>query len=162
MSMDHNFWLFREGERAYNDNQDLWKRHDAPIILDDEILHYFFDTLIWIPTFNPAKKIDSNGLNRWGMTIINQTGGSLFHEIFSSWIRLLECGPEHLLLQGLFQWQWPYNEPEHIMKEDQLYKLEKHKRLEVNRDWLIHQLTMLAQFGEQAATGNFFTLHLGI
>lgn len=162
MSMDHSFWLFREGERAYNDNQDLWGRHDAPVLIDDEILHYFFDTLAWTPTFNPAKKENGNGLNTWGLTIINQIGGALFHHVFATWVQLLGCGPEHLMLQGLFQWQWPYNELEHIMNEAQLHKLGKYKRLEVDRDWLISQLTMLAQFGELAATGEFYILHLGI
>ena len=162
MSMDHSFQLFREGERAYNDNQDLWGRHDAPTYIDDEILRYFLDTLAWVPTINPAKKENGNGLNMCGLTVINQIGGALFHQIFSSWVRLFESGPEHLLLQGMFQWQWPYNESEYIMNEDQLCKLGKHKILEVDRDWLIAQLTMLAQFGEQTATGNFFILHLGI
>ncbi|HEY4384359.1 MAG TPA: hypothetical protein VGN34_07800 [Ktedonobacteraceae bacterium] len=34
--------------------------------------------------------------------------------------------------------------------------------VEVDRDSLVQQLTILARFGAQAATGKFFILHLGI
>ncbi|GCF07604.1 hypothetical protein [Dictyobacter arantiisoli] len=162
MSMDHNFWLFQEGERSYTENHDLWGRQDAPVNIDDEMLRYFLDTLLWIPTFNPEKSTDGFGLNMWGPTIINQTGGALFSQIFTSWVQLFTCGPKCLRLKGPFDWQWPYQESEHIMNEDQLETLGQYTQLEIDRDRLIQQLTTLAQFGKQAATGDFFILHLGI
>ncbi|HEY4384358.1 MAG TPA: hypothetical protein VGN34_07795 [Ktedonobacteraceae bacterium] len=63
MSINHDFWLFREGERAYTDYNDLLSRRDAPATLDDDVLLYFFDTVLWIPTFNPARNERGNGLN---------------------------------------------------------------------------------------------------
>lgn len=162
MSMNHSFWLFREGERAHTDYSDLVRRCDAPVTLDDEVLRYFFDTLQWIPTFNPAKKEPGNGLNWWGPTVIDQTGGNLFHQICATWAQMLTCGPKHLQLRGAFSWQWPYDEPKHFLSESELHTLGRSMPLEIDRDYLVQQLTTLAQFGAQAATGKFFLLHLGI
>ncbi len=105
MPMKHSFWLFREGERAYTEYRDLLSRHDAPVRLDDEVLRYCFDTLLWIPTFNPAKNERGNGLNWWGPTIIGQEGGDPFHRIFAAWAHVFSCGPRQLQLHGLFSWQ---------------------------------------------------------
>ncbi|HEV2655089.1 MAG TPA: hypothetical protein VGT82_09015 [Ktedonobacteraceae bacterium] len=160
--MNHDFWLFRQGERAYTDYHDLFARRDAPISIDDEVLRYFFDTIAWAPSFNPARNERGNGLNWWGPTIIDQAGGDLFHTIFSSWAEIFTSGPEHLRLRGSFSWQWPYEEPEHLIAENELDTIGSHQYLLVDRDSLIQQLTTLAEFGAQAATGKFFILHLGI
>jgi hypothetical protein len=45
MPMDHDFWLFRQGERAYTDYDDLLPRRDAPVSIDDEVLRYMLDTI---------------------------------------------------------------------------------------------------------------------
>jgi hypothetical protein len=162
MSMDHSFWLFREGQRAYTDYIDLLPRRDAPVNIDDEVLRYLFDTFLWIPTFNPAKSERGKGLNMWGPTIIDQTGGVLFHQIFTAWAQLFTCGPERFRLRGLFSWHWPFDESEHVINENELHTLGQHTWLEVDRERFVQQLTTLAQFGEQAATGRYFILHLGI
>jgi hypothetical protein len=162
MPINHDFWLFREGERAYTHYSDLLPRRDAPVSIDDEVLKYFVDTLEWIPTFNPAKNEQGNGLNLWGPTIIAQRGGVLFHHIFATWAQLFTYGPEHFQLQGCFEWNWPFDTPEHLMNEEDLRTIGRYIRLKVERERLVQQLTTLAQFGEQAATGRFFILHLGI
>lgn len=160
--LKHAFWLFREGERAYTDYKDLLLRPDAPVSLDDEVLRYFGDTLAWIPTFNPVKSERGNGLNWWGPTLINQTGGILFHQVWTSWTQLFTSGPAQLRLQGSFTWQWPFDESEHLVSEDQIHMLGNYEHLEIDRDWLVRMLTTLAWFREQTTTGEFFILHLGI
>lgn len=162
MPMNHDFWLFREGERAYTDYNDLLSRQDAPVRIDDNVLRYFSDTVAWVPTFNPAKNERGQGLNWWGPTIINQTGGALFHHVWTSWTQLFASAPERLRLQGLFTWQWPFDELEHLVSEDQLHTLGSYEHLDIDRDWLLQMLTTLAWFGEQTTTGEFFILHLGI
>ena len=162
MPMNHDFWLFREGERAYTDYSDLFSRRDAPVSINDDVLRYVCDTIIWIPTFNPAKNERGNGLNWWGPTVIDQSGGHLFCQIFTSWAQLFTSGPELLRLQGGFSWQWPYDESEHLVSEEELDTMGRYTQLEVERDSLVQQLTTLAQFGAQAATGKFFILHLGV
>jgi hypothetical protein len=162
MPMNHDFWLFREGERACTDYSDLLLRRDAPVSIDDEVLRYFVDTVIWIPTFNPAKDERGHGLNWWGPTVIDQVGGDLFHRIFTLWAQIFACGPKLLRLHGLFSWRWPYDESEHLVSEDELHTMGRYMQLEVDRDSFVQQLTTLAQFGAQASTGKFFILHLGI
>ena len=161
--MYHDFWLFEEGVRSYVDHSDLLPRKDAPVRIDDGLLRYFVDTLSWIPTCNPMKiEVPCHGLNLYGPTIINQTGGDAFHRVCLSWVQLFASGPEHLSLRGPFMWQWPFDEEEHVLRENQLHLLGHYERLEVDRDWLLQALTTLADFGKQAATGKFFILHLGI
>jgi hypothetical protein len=162
MTMEHHFWLFRQGERAYTDYKEFVGRSHAPVMIHDEILRYLSDTLQWIPTLNPAKNERSYGLNMYGPTIIDQSGGGLFQQIFASWSHLFACGPERLTLRGLFNWQWPFEEPEHVIAESELHKLGSYERMSISRDDYIERLTKLAHFGERASTGQFFVLHLGI
>ncbi len=49
-----------------------------------------------------------------------------------------------------------------MLNLDQAMQLGDYEYLEVERTWLVDTLRMLADFGEQAATGEFFVLHLGI
>lgn len=138
-------------------------RKDAPVHIHDDLLHYVADTFSWIPTYNPAKaEISGYGLNFYGPTIINQTGGDQFYRVCISWAQIFASRPERLRLRGPFQWQWPFDQEEHVLREDQLHMLGHFERLEVDRDWLVQTLTTLADFGRQAATGKFFLLHLGI
>jgi hypothetical protein len=162
MAMNHDFWLFRQGEHAYTNYRELFARHDAPVSIDDEVLRYFFDAIAWIPTFNPAKNERGNGLNWWGPTIIDQAGGNLFQKIFSSWAQIFISGPEHFQLRGSFSWQWPYEESEHLIAENELGTMGHYQYLSVDRDSLVQRLTKLAEFGAQAATGEFFIFHIGI
>jgi len=162
MPMTHDFWLFREGERAYTEYKDLLPRRDAPVSIDDQVLRYCDDTLVWIPTFNPATSERGHGLNWWGPTIIDQTGGSLFHQICSSWAQLFTVGPAKLRVRRAFSWHWPFEESEHVVREDELNTMGGYTWLEVDRESFVEHLTTLAHFGEQAATGKFFILHLGI
>ena len=162
--MYHDFWLLQEGVHLYVDYQDFLPRKDAPLRLSDDVLRYFADTLAWIPTYNPA--LDgippSQGLNWYGPTIINQTGGVVFQQMLHAWAEIFVSGPEYITLRGSFGWQWPFEEQEHVLTEDQLHTLGHYKRLKVDRDELVQSLTTLAHFGEKTATGTFFILHLGM
>jgi hypothetical protein len=123
MAMDHDFWLFREGERAYTEYHDLLPRRDAPVSIHDDVLQYFFDTLTWIPTLNPAKGVYGHGLNMWGPTVIDRTGGALFRQVLAAWAQLFACGPERLRLHGPATWHWPFDEEEHLIHEDEVHAL---------------------------------------
>lgn len=177
----HDFWLLEEETYAYTD-EGFWGRRDAPVRLSDSLLSYFVDTLDWIPTLNPGIEECSarKGLNWYGPTIINHEGGALFQQIFTSWAQLFSHGPEHLKVRGLFELHGPVDESENVGNEEhvkngesvedkeseegeeKVYRLGSYEYLDVEREWLIQSLTTLAQFGQQAATGKFFILHLGI
>ena len=164
MSMNHNFWIFQEGERAYTDYWDLLPRRDAPAVLHDDMIGYLNDTLMWIPSLNPAvENKRGNGLHRFGPTIINQEGGNLFHRIFATWAHMFRNGPQFLRLRGDFSFEWPYEESEHLFSEHDFFKKRGgYLQIDVGRDYLVRQLTTLSQFGAQAATGRYFIIHLGI
>lgn len=163
----HNFWLFREGERSYTDYRDLLPRRDPPACLhDDFLIGYLWDTLSWIPTINPGDvraPLPMQGLSRWGPTIINQTGGAAFHRLCTTWADLFSQGPEQLQLTGPFVMSWPFEEDEHLMERGQFMRLGGHfEPLLFRRDELVQTFTTLAQFGAQAATGEYFIFHFGV
>jgi hypothetical protein len=163
----HNFWLFREGERSYTNYRDLLPRRDPPACLhDDFLIGYLWNTLSWIPTLNPRENMASiatQGLNRWGPTIINHTGGAAFQRLCNTWAQLFSQGPEQLKLTGPLVISWPFEEDEHMMERGQLMKLSRRfAQLTFQRDELVLTFTTLAQFGAQAATGEFFIFHFGV
>ena len=80
----------------------------------------------------------------------------------ASWARLFSRGPERLRLRGLYGWRWPFDEMEHTIHFDQLIELGEYERMDIDRAWLVETLNALARFGEQADSGQFFILHLGI
>lgn len=162
--MNHDFWLLEEGVYSYAQHKDFVSQKDAPLHISDDVLRYFADTLSWIPTFNPALDgvPSGQGLNWYGPTIINRMGGDLLQRVCTSWSELFASGPERLTLRGFFEWQWPFDEQEHSVREDQLHLLGRYQYLEIDRSWIVQTLTALAYYGKQAATGKFFILHIGI
>jgi hypothetical protein len=126
-------------------------------------LRYLADTLAWVPTSNPAKQNEPGyGLNWWGPTIIDQQGGLLFAQIIATWAQLFSYGPAMLKLRGLFSWQVPLEQVTYSLNEDQSDQPKSYDYPEIERDGLVLALTTLAQFGQQAATREFFILHTGI
>lgn len=160
----HSFWLLKESEYKYRDSHSFLPRRDAPLRLDDELLHVFLDTLAWIPTINPnrADQRAGNGLNWDGASIIHHEGGAILQKIFLSWVQLFRLGPELLRLHGFCGYEWPFESEEHLLREDELPLLLSPTYLTIERDWLIEQLTQLADYGERVATGEYFLLHIGI
>ncbi len=164
MALYHDFWFLREGEHPYTDYPHLLSQHNAPVRVNDDLLRYFSDTLSWIPTLNPAKESMpmGYGLNWYGPTIMNQAGGARFQRVCTAWAQLFACGPEQLKLRVGFSWQWPFEESERLVSEDQLHTFGRYEYLEIDRDQLVRMLTTLAQFGEQASRSEFYVLHLEI
>jgi hypothetical protein len=120
--------------------------------------------LSWVPTINPAitELPAGRGLNWYGPTIINYAGGALFGHVCASWAHLFSRGPERLRLRGDYGWQWPFDKPEQTINFDQLLDLGQYDQIEIDRTWLVETLKTLASFGDRAASGEFFILHLGI
>lgn len=160
----HDFWLIRAGDRRYEDYWDLLGRRDAPVRFPDDLLWYFQDTLDWVPTVIPSLPglPVAHGLNWTGPTVIERAGGALFRHVWASWASLFAHAPERLTLRGAFGWQWPFEDAEHTLHVDQLLEIGGYDRLDIDRTWLIDTVQTLARFGEQAASGESFVLHLGI
>ncbi len=148
----HNFWLFREGERAYEDNEDLWGREDASLRIKDDLLRYLIDSLNWIPILNPLSpdSPEGKGLDLCGVNIINREGGNCLRQICLGWAQILARGPEPLILTN--GWTGMPDDPESW----------EPYRFYTSRDKFVAALEQLAEYGCLVVTGEYFLLHLGI
>lgn len=143
----HDFWLFREGERSYKEYRDLYKRRDAPIRISEDVIQYLNQSLQWVPTST------GQGLNLYGVTILNRASGECLQKICSGWAQILSQGPETLVLS--FGWMRIQDE-EGKEAEGQPY------RFRISRDELVQSLEKLAEYGGLIASGDYFLFHIGI
>jgi len=134
------------------------------VCFPDDPLRYLEDTLSWIPTVIPSLPGNpaGQGLNWYGPTVINRTGGVLFRDACALWAQLFSQGPEQLTLRGPFSYRWPSEAEETTVTWDQLADLGEYDRIKVDREWLVQALTTLSGFGQQAAMGSHFILHVDI
>ncbi len=148
----HDFWLFREGERKYNEYSDMLGRNNAPLRMPDDVICFLLESLRWVPTINPAASTWSGwGINGYGPTIINHMGGEKLHEICTGWAQILSQGPEPLILSK----GW-------VVPSQQLPRQWEPALFKTSREKLAADLKQLAEYGQQAATGAWYILHFGI
>jgi hypothetical protein len=165
---EHDFWLFREGERGYEETRNLWGRHDeAPLHVDDDLLQYLRDTLDWVPALDPSSTppVTTQGLNLYGPTIINHIGGPILRDVCAAWSQLFGCGPARLRLCLGFGWGVLNEEElpaERMALLDYLMQSAEYSFVEVERDRVVGSLRRLAEYAAQAATGDYFIVHLGV
>ncbi|MGP0062829.1 MAG: hypothetical protein ACLQGP_04400 [Isosphaeraceae bacterium] len=149
---NHNFFLLSQTEHPFTGYMRFINDPRA-IQLHDDLVGYMYDSLVWIPSFNPAKGEPSDGLCRWGPTIIHTDGASRAAKIFSSWADIFSTGPELLHLTG--EWSWTEVQPQ---------SSGEYERLEFDRQEIVGALRRLAAHGERVAAGDgdLYILHLGI
>ena len=148
----HEFWLFREGERDYTAYSGLHHK-DAPLLLSDRAASFLSETFSWVPSMNPANRNEwhGSGLNYFGPTVFNKEGGEALRGVCAGWAQLLSQGPEVLVLPD----GW------YTLSDEKPPQIKPH-HFKTNRDPFVQRLKTLADWGEKAATGAFFILHLGI
>ena len=76
------------------------------IEVHDDLMHYFSDTLSWIPSYNPWKKKPTIGLCWYGSTIIDSSGIEMLMSAFSGWLQVFSTAPDIVSLTG----NWVSNE----------------------------------------------------
>ncbi len=94
------------------DDGDRWQQlqshfnDPAAVTLHDDVLHFFQDTLLWIPSENPANPSEWSGygLNWYGPTAITGPGARIAAEVFAAWANLLSRGPTRITLTGQYTW----------------------------------------------------------
>lgn len=155
---DHDFALVREGAWPYGDYESRMVEilaSEETLRIDDDLLWYFVDTLEWVPSILPehSSAWRGRGLNNTGPTIINRAGGAVFSRVFASWAELFAAGPAEIALKIVYSYPW--------VEDDESDTFGYHV-IRVERDPTVETLRALAAFGEQAASGEFFILHLGI
>ncbi len=146
MSLDHDFILL---DRTSDGEWELTRFiHDPRAIhLHDDLIRYMHDTLVWIPAYNPATSQPCNGLNVWGVTLIEHHGAAAGERLFRAWARLLENGPATIQLTGAYS-------------ED----TGSYEQLRYLRDDTVHVLSTLADYCVQVqmANGRLYIYHGGV
>lgn len=146
MSLDHDFLLV---DRDADGDGDLSRFINDPrsLHLHDDIVRYMYDTLLWIPCYNPSRRESCMGFNMWGETILEQPGALIAHHIFLSWANLFAMGPAEIELQGNFD-----------------LDLERHQRFTLHRDECNATLRELAEYALKIhhAQGKLFLYHFGV
>jgi hypothetical protein len=148
----HDFLLLSIAEQPFENSS---KFNNAPhaVRVPDDLMSYIWDTLSWIPSYNPAKNEQTCGLCRWGPTIIRADGAAITHRIFTAWAELLSVGPPLLRLTG--NWTSVDGEPSNEGS---------YAQLEFDRDPTVAAFRQLARFAEEvvASNGALYILHQGI
>lgn len=121
------------------------------ISIHDDILSYIADSLMWIETYNPARKEPHVGLCWYGPTVIRLEGAQRTEQILQAWATLFSLGPETLDLRGLHT------------KDDQ-HPDGFYERLVIERDTTVKHLRGIASYAQKIITsqGQYFILHLGL
>jgi len=121
--------------------------------LHDDLLGYLWDSLVWLPSYNPAKREPTTGLCRWGPTLIRAEGAVTARRVFTAWADLFDAGPPVLRLTG--DWTSVEGEPPHGGGSE---------RLEFDREETIDRLRLLAGSADQVAGSrhDLDILHLGV
>jgi hypothetical protein len=151
MGLNHKFFLLNKSENSYKKYLGI----KSDVNLHDDLIRYMIDTLYWIPTENPnSEKMPFEGLDTYGVTIIKNEGANILFHIISAWINLFSLSPKKLRLTG--GWTQHYNEEEQPEGEG------SYETLEFDRDKVIINLKVLADYAQKASKGDYFVLHIGI
>jgi hypothetical protein len=153
----HEFILLREGTYSYSDYMGISKTSSIELLkLSDDFVWYIHDTLLWIPSINPANPQEwiGYGLNLYGPTIITKDGSETAKQIFGAWATLFMHGPKNLVLRGA--WVEPMNYGDDTSEE------RGYDTLLLDRDELVSRIKTLQIFADKAGSGEFFILHLGV
>lgn len=130
-------------------------RFEHLVHLSDEVLACFSDQLSWIETKLPWRSEPYSGLNWYGPTLIEGVRVEQFLAVIGAWRRLLELGPDQLLLKGPVHY-----EPR---KKRRPAKLVFH-RLVVDKATIVASLSKIEAMAIRAAAEpqKLYLLHLGI
>jgi len=148
----HDFLLLPEKDGHYSDYVRYINDPNA-LRVDDDLVVYIQDTLNWIPTINPANPVEwgGYGLNYYGPTVINKAGAAKMARIFHLWAALLQEGPKDVKLRGGYEWT-----------EGETSSGGRYAVITAPRDSVVKTFRAIAALAEQAASGKFYVLHLGV
>ena len=146
----HDFCLLSQEALEAGNYYDVSASFDK-VQLHDDIIQYMLDTLLWIPSLNPAKNERQHGLCLFGLTVLDQQGSALASSTFSTWAQLFSLGPEGLFLKGSYTVIEGSESEGHYSYTSEA------------RDDLVNRLQTIADFAEEVThSQNIVLLHLGI
>jgi hypothetical protein len=152
MGLEHEFYLVSETMNL-EELFDLRKSSKVidRVIIHDDLIQYINDSLVWIPSKNPAKQANSHsrGINYHGITLLDQQSANALKGIFTSWRDLFKNAPDTFKLTGNFV-------------EGENEQEGTYEKISINRDEVVNQLEKIISMSEYLATGNGFLYHYGI
>jgi hypothetical protein len=101
----HYFFLVSSRNATPKDLRSFFgKSGDAS--LPDDLIHYIYDSLSWIPSFIPGSKMGpQNGLDLYGVTAIKLDGAVVLKNVFEAWRDVFALGPDVITLTGHFTFE---------------------------------------------------------
>lgn len=100
MALTHDFLLLDRIDEAWTS---AGFDHDPrATVVHDDVISYIWDTLRWIPAYNPGRRQACSGLNYHGETIIDHRGAEIAGRVFHGWAELFRAGPPSLALTGRY------------------------------------------------------------
>ncbi|GED70087.1 hypothetical protein BRE01_37890 [Brevibacillus reuszeri] len=146
MALTHEFFLIRkEHMNQYS------PPYEAMVEIHDDVINYIYDSLKWLPAFNPSTKESHTGLNYHGETIIQGDGAILLKNICLSWAELFSLAPQSFILTGPFTW---------INGEN--IETGKYEMIHCYREELTSLFKELAILADRTSTNGYCILHHGI
>ncbi len=156
MGLEHAFFLVTHEEyeeMSYDGDYLILEDSSNLILLHDDIVQYIHDTLIWIPSINPAMNYERGlGLNNYGITLFDKEGAEVILKIAKAWADLFSYGTSTLNLTGSYGW---ITDDNGIIDGD-------YERININRDELVKRFRKLQLFSEKVISNKYFILHHGI
>ncbi|MGH4121584.1 MAG: hypothetical protein ACREV6_01400 [Clostridium sp.] len=156
MGLEHEFFLVTHDEyEEMSYDGDYFSSEDSSniILIHDDIIQYLHDTLMWIPSINPAMNYEKGfGLNNYGITLFDKEGSEVIFKIAKAWADLFSNGPSTLKLAGNYEW----------ITNDKCITEGYYKIIEVDRDELVESFRKIQLFSEKVIYNKYFILHHGI
>ncbi|MFD1260630.1 hypothetical protein [Entomomonas asaccharolytica] len=154
MGLDHEFILLDKKNYPLDMSfKAMLKTYDTirrgAVTLDDDLIWYMRDTLLWIPAYSEG---DNTGLNLYGITKITKNQAKYLQNIVDSWLALFSIAPEEELnLTGC----WVTDEE----SEDGGY----YEKLIYKKDYILQKLKAISEMSEVVTLDEgFYILHFGI
>jgi hypothetical protein len=133
----HDFLLLSSADDPIT-SYEKFVNNPGAILLHDDLIGYMWDSLLWVPSYNPAKGEPSVGLFRWGPTVIRTDGATTACRVFTAWADLFSAGPRSVRLTG----NWTCVEGAPINEGT-------YDRLEFDRDETVDRLRRLARWADK-------------
>lgn len=166
MALLHDFVLLNKNKFSYDDCCELIGKVTCDVSIHDDLIMYFYDFFKWIPTYNPSLKVKHNGLNYYGLTIVDIEGAKETLILLSSLVNILKLSPNVLTLTGAYTFVHAYDDlidpnenVDRILRETAGYK-----KIIMQKSEVIRQFEALAELMQKVINSNnsLYVLHLGI
>jgi len=156
VSLTHEFFLIKnefdlkDRYEWYSTNRYSWA---DKFEVSDKIIQYLMDLLNWLPSsYNPETKESHNGLNYYGVTVINKPGAEKLIKILDKWLKLIEEAPDTFSFRGDTVWKEEENEEGYW----------EQTRNWIKRETMQSELENLIDLAVKASNNNQIIIHFGI